>query len=441
MKTIRVIFALVLAMIALLGANASDFYHKHHKHHKHTSKLKILHAKKGAQVTLECNNGYHKQKIVRRRKIAFKLPKFTPCILNISYNKCTQTTTLNLDHNRKINFLDLVDSCAVKPTPIPNKHKAISPFEYQKMLKVGMDVDWCKTYQGRLYSTKSHKAGINVPLLFKKRGLSHVRIRVKDNVLKDPKLLQEMKEMVNDSIKAGIVPIIAYQAHEFKDAPDNDVVLNNVVAWWQKVARTFKDYPYELSYDLIIETTGALKKRNDRLNLIYEKVTNAIRKIDKKRIILVAPNKISNPYELDKLVVPQPPDYLMVEWHFYAAGPKKHNPKKQWTTGTKTEKKLILDKINHAYSWSKQQNIPTWVGAWMANNYKQINSGNTLEDGAPAGGEYSVKEQKVFARFMSDSLRAKGIPYSVNSDTKFFNRKTNQWYHSMSEVLDIMLGR
>jgi len=436
MNTKRTIFTLVLTTILSLGANASSF---HHKHHKHTKKLKILHAKKGAQVTLECNNGYHKQKIVHRRRIAFNLPKSTPCTLNISYNKCTQITTFNLLDNKKINFSNLMDRC--DSTPVPNKHKPISPIKYQKMLKVGMDVDWCKTNQGRKYATQSHKSGINVPLLFKKRGLSHVRIRIKDNVLKDSKLLREIKDMVDDSIKAGIIPIIAYQAHKFKDAPDNNKVLNNVVSWWKKVATTFKDYPYELSYDLVIETTGALKKRNDRLNLLYEKATDAIRRIDKKRIILVAPNKISNPYELDKLVVPQPPDYMMVEWHFYAAGPKKHNPKKQWTTGTEVEKHLILDKINYAYNWSKQENIPTWVGAWMANNYKESNSRDTLEDGAPAGGEYSVKEQKVFAKFMSESLQAKDIPYSVNSDTKFFNRKTNQWYHSMSTVLDIMLGR
>jgi len=35
----------------------------------------------------------------------------------------------------------------------------------------------------------------------------------------------------------------------------------------------------------------------------------------------------------------------------------------------------------------------------------------------------------------------KGIPYAVNSDTKYFNRKTNKWYTSVSEVLDVILGR
>jgi len=438
MKITQIIFILVLTMLFSIGSHASYF---HHKHYKHTSKLKIVDIEKISKMTVICKNGYYKKKSLNKSKVILQLPKYTHCTLNISYNGCTQRTALNLKYNKKIYFSDLINNCTHTPVPIPSASKTITPYNYQKMLKVGMDVDWCKTNNGRFYAIQSHKARVNVPLLFKKRGLSHVRIRVKDSVLKDPSLLQEIKNMVDDSIKAGLIPIIAYQAHEFKDAPDSDTMLNNVVAWWQKVATTFKDYPYVLSYDLIIETTGALKKRNDRLNLLYEKVTDAIRKIDNQRIILVAPNKISNPYELDKLVIPQSPDYLMVEWHFYAAGPKKNNPKKQWTTGTTAEKKLILDKINYANNWSKQHNIPTWVGAWMANNYKEINFGATLADGAPAGGEYSIEEQKVFAKFMRDSLITKGIPYSVNSDTKFFNRKTNQWYDSMHGVLNIMLGK
>jgi hypothetical protein len=42
---------------------------------------------------------------------------------------------------------------------------------------------------------------------------------------------------------------------------------------------------------------------------------------------------------------------------------------------------------------------------------------------------------------MRQVLTEKGIPYAVNSDTKYFNRKTNKWYDSVSEVLDVILGR
>lgn len=326
---------------------------------------------------------------------------------------------------------------------------AIYPEDYQKRLKTGIDVDWAKTDTGRFWAQKSHDEGTNVPKLFKDRGFSHVRIRIKDDILDNSifdltgkTLLQEVEALVEDSIKADIIPILAYQAAPFKDDPTSDEVLNNVVRWWERVAETFKDKPYTLSYDLIIETTKKVKKHNDRLNLLYQKVSDAIREIDEKRIIIVAPNKISNPYELDKLKVPTPSDYVMVEWHFYAAGPKKDHDTKRWTTGTNEEKKLITDRIDAAVKWSKEHGIPTWVGAWMANNYNSdVNEGETHFDGAPASGEYSIAEQVQIAKFISKTLQQNNIPYAVNSDTKFFNRETNQWYESMKPVLDAMLYR
>ena len=325
--------------------------------------------------------------------------------------------------------------------PSIDKNLPILPSNYQKMLKSGIDVDWCKTDQGRFYAKKSHENGINVAKIFKQRGFSHVRIRIKNSVLDDTSLLHEIKNMIDDSIEADIIPIIAYQAADFKDNPTDEQTLNDVIAWWTKVAKEFKNYPYTLAYDLVIETTGAVKKHNDRLNLLYDKTTKEIRKIDPNRIIIIAPNKISNPYELDNLIVPTPTTYMMIEWHFYAAGPKKTNPKKQWTTGTDDEKKLILDKINYAYNYSKENNISIWVGAWMANNYNDINKDKTFLDGAPAGGEYSIKEQIIFASFMAKSLQSKNIPYAINSDTKYFDRENNKWYKSVSEVLDIIIWK
>ncbi len=316
----------------------------------------------------------------------------------------------------------------------------ITPIAYQQMLGVGMDVDWVKTDDGRESAKLARAEGINVPKLFKKRGLDHVRIRVKEDVLSDDGLLDEIEALVDESLASGLIPIVAYQAREFKDNPNSNETLNHVKAWWKKVARRFKNKSYKLSYDLIIENTGAVKKANDRLNLLYKEVTETIHEIDENRILIIAPNKISNPYELDNLIIPQPDDFIMVEWHFYAAGPKKDNPKKQWTTGTKEEKKLIIDKIDYAFSWSKEHHIPTWVGAWMANNYNDINREATFTDGAPAGGEYNITEQKAFALFMVQQLHMAQIPYAINSDTKYFDRQNNIWYDSVSEVLDVILG-
>ncbi len=317
--------------------------------------------------------------------------------------------------------------------------RPIASSTYQAMLHQGMDVDWAGTASGRQAAQRSHAAGVNVPRLFQLRGLSHVRIRVKEDVLTDQSLLSEIGNLLDDCLEADLIPIIAYQAEAFRDDPQNDVRLNAVVDWWGEVARRFRSYPYRLAYNVVIEATGELTKHNDRLNLLYRKVAQRIHEIDEKRIIIIAPNGVSNPYELDNLVVPEPSDYIMAEWHFYAAGPQKDNPKKQWTTGTEAEKELILDKIEFAANWSQRHGIPTWVGAWMANDYNAINRDNVRYDGAPGGGAYTVAEQKVFSRFMVKSLCARDIPFAVNSDTLYFNRDTNQWYDSVAEVLDTIV--
>lgn len=113
----------------------------------------------------------------------------------------------------------------------------------------------------------------------------------------------------------------------------------------------------------------------------------------------------------------------MAEWHFYAAGPSKTNERKLWTTGTKQERALIQEKIDLALTWQEQTGIPTWVGAWMPGNY---NDGN----------DYTVEEQVVFARFVTQQLTEAAIPFAVNSDTKFYDRETNEWIAEMSPVFD-----
>ena len=325
----------------------------------------------------------------------------------------------------------------------------IFPEAYQSSLRVGIDVDWAKTPKGRVAAQRSHKAGINVPELFRKRGFDHVRIRIKESVLdKKPnplthmRLIDELKVLVDDCFKAGITPIIAYRLDAYKADPMSDTKLSGAVAWWQEVARTFKKYPYRLAYDLVIEPAKKIKKHNERLNLYYAKATAAIHAIDPNRIVIVAANKISNPYELVHLVVPKPTTYMMAEWHFYAAGPKRDNPKKQWTTGTAFEKQLITDKIRAAKSWSARMGIPTWVGAWMPNNYnKKGTRSRRTTDGAPDGGDHTVSEQLAFAAFMSRSLQQAGIPFAINSDTKYFDREHNRWYPSRKALLDTILKK
>ncbi len=283
----------------------------------------------------------------------------------------------------------------------------ISPVEYQKLLGKGLDVDWCKTKDGMKFYNE--KAVVD----FKKAGVKHVRIRIKDSA--NEEMFKYLDKQIDDCIKNGVIPIIAYQADEFKTKPNQENI-DKVVAWWGTVAERYKDESYLLAFNLIIEPSDNLNGKPEVLNDIYEQIVTKVRETNPSRIIMIAPMYRSDPTYLQALKIPtKHNNYLMAEWHFYAAGPDKTNLNKKWTTGTAYEKKLITDKINVALKWQKETGVPTWVGAWMPSNY---NDGNS----------YTMKEQIAFSKFMTTSLDNAKIPFAVNSDTKFYDREKNKWY-------------
>lgn len=132
-----------------------------------------------------------------------------------------------------------------------------------------MDVDWCKTTQGmQYYSTSACKS-------FKLSGVNHVRIRIKETI--SEKLFESLDKQIEDCLNIGLIPIIAYQADEFKNEPTEENI-QKVVSWWGTVAERYKDKSYLLAFDLLIEATDALNKQPEKLNEIYERLVTEIKK-------------------------------------------------------------------------------------------------------------------------------------------------------------------
>lgn len=316
-----------------------------------------------------------------------------------------------------LTFLILMGTCEV--SAFSGSDAPIAPWKYQKLLGRGMDVDWSKTKSGReTYSVQAVRA-------FRDAGVSHVRIRISEDA--NMALLQGLDQQVKDCLDNGLIPVIAYQADDFKNEPTEENI-RKVVAWWGKVAARYQGQSHRLSFDLLIEATDALNKDPNVLNKLYEQVVTEIRKTNPTRMIMISPRLRSDAAYLSELKIPSKHNrYLMAEWHFYASGPSKENKRKLWTTGKTAEKKLITDKIALALAWQKKTGIPTWVGAWMPGNY---NNGN----------DYSIKEQCAFASFMVSELKKAGIPFAVNSDTKYYDRAANEWIPKMHPVFKTIFG-
>lgn len=295
----------------------------------------------------------------------------------------------------------------------------ISPQDYVRRLGVGMDVDWAKTRRGK----DAFDAAVAID--FKRRGLSHVRIRVKD-ALSD-ELLRHLSKVVDASLNAGLLAIIAYQANEFKNSPGASERAE-VVRWWSGVARQFASYDARLAFNILIEPTKAVNQDSGPLNQLYEEAVAEIRKSNPTRNIFVAPRLRSDPTYLSELKWPSAHNgHVAAEWHFYASGPARDNPRKPWTTGTSEERAVIEAKIATALRWQQATGRVSWVGAWMPGDYNKANS-------------YSVAEQVGFAGFVACALKKAGIPYAVNADNKFHDRKAGRWIEEMAPVLDAVIA-
>jgi len=294
----------------------------------------------------------------------------------------------------------------------------ISPNQYVQMLGKGLDVDWSKTVQGmRTYSS-------NMPREFKQAGLGHVRLRVKNET--SDKFFKLLDRQIQDCLDAGLIPVLAYQADDFKKSASNQD-LQKVVSWWKTVAAHYQSASPRLSFDLVIEVTDAMNKQPELLNSLYEQATAAIRETNPTRNIFISPRVRSSPEYLKELQIPSRANgHVLAEWHFFAAGPSKTNPLKQWTTGTDAERKFIRQKIQYALDWQAKTGLKSWVGAWMPGDY---NDGNT----------FSIADQVSFARFMAGELDKAGIPFAVNSDRKFYDRDHNRWIAETQPVLQAFL--
>jgi len=300
----------------------------------------------------------------------------------------------------------------------PLGQKPITAVEYRKLIGVGIDVDWMTFARVHHYYFYWRSKGVNVPEYFKKEGFSNVRIRVGVDVVNNRTALIQLGEVVNDSLRAGIIPIITYTAPELRNNPTSEKAQEHFVLWWKTVAQYFKGTSYFLSYDLLIESSGPIKSYPDVLNKVYAETIKEIREIDPYRLVFVTPARVSSPFYLKYLNVTDD-GYTLAEWHIYAGGPKH-------CTYNMT---LIESAINASINWSERTGIPTWVGAWRPFWFSKKDRSI----------QCPIQADVKFARVMSSALWSAGIPYDVNADVWFFNIENLTWYQDRLPVLNAIL--
>ena len=294
----------------------------------------------------------------------------------------------------------------------------VSPEEMVRMLGKGLDASWAQ------FPRRIKNYSVEMVRDIAAAGFRHIRLRT--DLPADSSLFGILDREVRDCLDNGLIPIIAFGANEAEENPDS-THREQVIRWWRAVAEHYRDTSHRLLFDLFIELSGELGRDPDKVNRWYEMIVPAIRETNPTRILILSPVHLSNPFYLDQLRIPQEAfPYVMAEWHFYAAGPSKTNPKKLWTTGTEAERKLVRDYIQAGLDWQQRTGIPTWVGAWMPGNYNK-------------GNDYTVPEQVVFASFLVRELEKAGIPWAVNAVHHFYDDENRRWIQRMLPVRDAVL--
>lgn len=300
----------------------------------------------------------------------------------------------------------------------------ITPVEMQAQLGKGFDVSWVEfTKNIEAYSDLQVKA-------MKEMGFSTARIRTK--LPADEYLFSLLDKVIADCFDNGIIPIIAYNAATYEAAPTAENREADRL-WWKAIAERYQDYSYTLLFNLNIEWSDVGGKDIEGVNQWYETITPAIRESNPHRIILYSPIKLSNPEYLPDMAIPvDAGEYVMAEYHSYAAGPNadsllengKPNPK-YWTTGTEYQKRLVQEMIGKGRYWQDSTGIPTWFGAWMAGN---VNHGNT----------FTAQEQAVFATYFVHVLDSLAIPWAINTLDMYYDIDNNEWIDSMTVVREAL---
>jgi len=308
--------------------------------------------------------------------------------------------------------------------PVPGRRHPLTAHEYAGMLGVGVDVDWLSFRHVEAAYFHWRSLGVCIPCLFKKRGFDTVRIRVSFDVTRNQTLLMLLKEVVDDSLRAGLNPVIAYGAPELREHPLDPAAQRHFVEWWIRVAEALKDEPYRVAYDLLIESSGPIKDHPEVLNKVYQEVIEAVRRIDPYRIIMVTPARVSSPFMLHDLNITND-GYLIAEWHIYAGGPCRK--KKGIIRFNAT---LIEKAVEAASEWSRKTGIPTWVGAWRPVCPDPHRRGYILGTAA---------NYTEFAEYMCMELKKHRIPFALNADEWFFNIISLTWRSDTGPILDAIM--
>ena len=311
----------------------------------------------------------------------------------------------------------------------PAKNYRPTAWQYVEQLGVGLAVNWLNYPRVQYYYFYWRARGVSIPEMIRDMGFTHVRIRVSGDIARDRAALERLETVIQDCLKAGLIPVVAYTARELRENPENKTIQQHFINWWATLAEKLENTSHLVAFDLITETSGKLKDKYQILNNLYKRTIEVIRSIDPYRIIIVTPPDASSPFSAEKLDI-EYDQYTILEWHIYAGGPKKKD-------NTYYNKTLVERAVETILEWSEKHRTPVYMGAWRPNRYPK-HPKERLPDGAPKP-LYSEKIALEFSKYMTTILCSHKIPFTLNADTLYIDYTKPAWFPSQKQLVQAII--
>ena len=215
--------------------------------------------------------------------------------------------------------------------------------------------------------------------LIKEAGFSSVRIpcRWSDYAAEkppyqiEPKFLERGDWAIEQTLSRGMIAIVnIHHYHDFMEAPQEHKA--RLLGIWKQLSERYRNHPRELCFEVLNEPTN--KVTADIWNTIQNEAIALIRKSNPERVIFVAPLGWNRINHLRDLKLPKD-DNLIASVHFYepfwfthqgAGWVKLDLPVGKKWQGTDEEKSELIEDLEEAVRWSKENNIPINVGEFGA---------------------------------------------------------------------------
>ena len=331
----------------------------------------------------------------------------------------------------------ILTECVSQEASLVDFSRSVSPEVYQRIIKQGFATNYFKSQ-----SLAIKYRDQNIDDIYDK-GFRNVRLRSRADLYTPPYtaanftlFLLKLTEVVDKCLEVGVAPIVSWIHHD-AEARASEEDREDYLTWWRIVAETLKHKSYHLAFNLFTELgvdqcgtscEDSLRESPDKYNEWTSEVIRTIRATGgnnaERILILASPGKTSRGLlDIDESIYKND-DYLMVEWHDYAAGPnKKSGSRRYWSgSGIEAQRKNLKNGIKRAKEFTEKSGLLSYFGAWMPRDNDK--------------GALNEEEVISFAQFFVDELKNEQIPWSLNVLDDYYDTSKSRWITGPQDLVE-----